>query len=154
MLNKHVAGGGASGRILFCSMLGLVSRIITVRKQATSFYCISPINEFSLTLSHFIWITKSTWGKFKSTYTEQTDGDARGAGRGCVYLKKVRRKATRWWWVYCDRQPQHEGGITGTAGGEEEEVEAEDEGGSRSGVLLEERRWEREGGVSGSGFSD
>lgn len=34
-----------------------------------------------------------------------------------VYLKKVRRKVTRWWWVYCDRQPQQEEGITGTARG-------------------------------------
>lgn len=29
----------------------------------------------------------------------------------------MRRKTTRWWWVYCDRQPQHEGGITGVARG-------------------------------------
>lgn len=34
-----------------------------------------------------------------------------------LYLKNVRRKATRWWWVYCDRQPQHEGGITGATRG-------------------------------------
>lgn len=32
------------------------------------------------------------------------------------YLKKVRKNATRWWLVYCDKQPQHGEGITGAGG--------------------------------------